>query len=289
VRRGKLCRGFRLRSTHDVGCVSRNAKTHLDIVVGSGQWRTLGDAMLCGTAHPTSGVKWNCPCQEFCPGGDDCIGETEGMDTEELLERYAVGKRRFGLDLKEGDLSGKNLANVDLVFDLSEINLAGANLMGSNLAGVRLIGANLEGANLTESNLERVDLSRSNLSDTICDRIKLHDAVLAHANMKNIVLAEALLYGANLFRANLSNGCLVEAHFDDASLREADLTGSDLTDGRFRRVDFRNANLTNAILMDISLEEADLRGATGVNLKGAYLRNTILPDGEVVAGPIQDW
>ena len=64
-------------------------------------------------------------------------------DDEDILKRYAAGKRMFckanlrGADLRGADLSGANLRGA---------NLSGADLSGANLRGAYLSGADLSGA-----------------------------------------------------------------------------------------------------------------------------------------------
>ncbi len=72
----------------------------------------IGDKALsdCAIGDRDIEVKWGCPCEEFCPGGDGCVLEVEVMTAEELLERYAAGERDFsGVDLSGVDLSNSEL------------------------------------------------------------------------------------------------------------------------------------------------------------------------------------
>jgi uncharacterized protein YjbI with pentapeptide repeats len=190
-------------------------------------------------------VKWGCPCEEFCPGGDGCILEIKVMTAEELLERYAAGERDFsgvkldrGAKLREADLRGVDLSNATLVrAKLDKANLSGANLSHTNLSGAWLEGANLSGANL------------------------------GYAAMSDSILADANLTGAILSSTDLR----------DCSLEGANLSGADLTGTWIGRPSFKGANLTD---VDLSQAEIDLPGGIeNPRIEGAVLSNTTLPDG----------
>jgi Pentapeptide repeats (8 copies) len=153
-------------------------------------------------------VKWGCPCEEFCPGGDGCVLETEVMRAEELLERYAAGEREFdSLDIGGGEeLSGANLSGITLTNSflneifMDQIDLSRANLNGTNFAQSSMAGANLRGANLSRANLQYVDLRASDLTD----------AILIDACLMSTTMYEVNLTGANLTNAEVDEDFWVE-------------------------------------------------------------------------------
>lgn len=74
----------------------------------------------------------------------------------------------------QADLTNANLADADLSgMNLIEVNLTGANLTRANLAGARLINANLSMANLTDANLAGTKLVGANLSFAIITKRQL--------------------------------------------------------------------------------------------------------------------
>ena len=69
-----------------------------------------------------------------------------------------------------------------------------------------------------------------------------------------------------------------------ADLRLADLSEANLKEADLRGASLRGANLSSADLTDANLRNANLKGARGVdNLRdrGAYLRDTTLPNGQI--------
>lgn len=91
----------------------------------------------------------------------------------------------FGaIDLREANLCGANLSNLDL----QEANLSHADLRGANLKGTDLSGANLIGACLCDANLRDVNLSESFLDH----------ADLSRADLEGVTLNNTTLKGANL-------------------------------------------------------------------------------------------
>jgi hypothetical protein len=112
------------------------------------------------------------------------------MDADELLKRYASGKRDFTwVDLTEADLTGAKLTG---------INLSRANLTRAILAKADLSQANLTKANLSEANLRKANLTRS----------KLYKANLSAAQLDATDLTGADLSGVNLDTANLSGATM---------------------------------------------------------------------------------
>jgi hypothetical protein len=100
------------------------------------------------------------------------------MEVNELLSRYARGKRDFGFV----NLQGVNLAGSDLTgIALHQANLEGALLTGVNFSNANLRQANLRGADLSQANLRQANLRRANLKDAILEGTILDDAILTGA------------------------------------------------------------------------------------------------------------
>lgn len=81
-----------------------------------------------------------------------------------------------------------------------------ARLAGANLTNVNLAGADLSRAVLQDANLLFADLSGANLSN----------ATLARTNMRGVDLTGANLFGANLLDADLQGAILTEVNWDNA-------------------------------------------------------------------------
>ena len=174
--------------------------------------------------------------------------------------------------------------------DLSEFNLAGANLAKADLSGSRLGGANLSGANLARAKLFRADLSQADLSRASLFKANLSQSDLAGANLNGADLTGAFLIKANLSGASLMGACLKGANLGQASLfraglakavlREASLFKSDLTEADLSEADLQGANFQEAVLERTDLRRANAANANlcfatllRTNLEGAVLDN----------------
>ena len=172
--------------------------------------------------------------------------------------------------------------------DLSDINLAGANLAKADLSEARLGGASLSGANLSRAKLFRADLSQADISRTSLFKANLSQADLGCANLNGADLSGALLIRANLSGASLAGACLKGANFGQASLframlvkavlREASFFKSDLTEAALSEADLEGANFQEAVLEQTNLRAAKAAGANlcfatllRTNLEGAVL------------------
>ena len=174
--------------------------------------------------------------------------------------------------------------------DLSEIDLAGANLARADLTAARLSGTNLGGANLSRARLFRADLSQADLSRANLFKTNLCQADLGGANLNRADLTSALLIRANLSGASLLDACLNDANLGQASLfrsrldkavlRRTSFFKSDLTGADFSGADLAGANFQEAVLEETSLARANAAGANlcfatllRANLEGAVLDN----------------
>jgi uncharacterized protein YjbI with pentapeptide repeats len=164
-------------------------------------------------------VKWSCPCEEVCPGGDGCVLEIEVMTAEELLERYAAGER---------DFSGIRVSaeEYDTIFegrDLSGINLCGSTLSGNwsgvNLSKARLRGITGDGWDLRQGNLSQANLSGTDFIQCDLTGCNFTEAILVGTVFRQAVIDEANFTGANLRGADLSEADLEGANFSGTNLQ----------------------------------------------------------------------
>lgn len=137
-----------------------------------------------------------------CAAGTICYTQ---FTAEQVLQLYAKGWRNFeGYQLSYINLSGA---------DLNGINFKNASLSQSNLSGCNLCGANFEGASCCAANLSRANLTGANLSSAI-----LLEAKLRYSLLKNTNLTAANLEGADasycvINKADFTNACLEDAIF----------------------------------------------------------------------------
>ncbi len=120
------------------------------------------------------------------------------------------------------------------IFNLSYVDIRGANLCGANLKNFDLGQSILYRANLIDANLQN-----ANLNGAVLSAANLNGANLAWANLTGAILNAANLYGtnlnhadlrcANLFLANLQQANLSGANLDGANLREAEFSANKAT------------------------------------------------------------
>jgi len=123
-----------------------------------------------------------------------------------------------GANLSDADLRDANLSNADLSgilcgADLSRADLRGANLYIADLCGANLSGSNLRGADLRGADLRGADLSGSNLSGAnlrVADLrgADLRGANLSEANLSGANLAMSQVIGTNFYNATLTDSCI---------------------------------------------------------------------------------
>ena len=99
---------------------------------------------------------------------------------------------------------------------------------------------------------------------------------LRNARLSGRDLSSANLVGADLTNADLRDTILVGADLTLAILRKANLTNSILNGANLGGTDLSFANLSNASLLRV-----DVSAWGGVELTGANLSGTMMPDGTV--------
>lgn len=102
------------------------------------------------------------------------------MDAEQLLKRYADGRRDFSwVDLRGVNLVGARLSGINFYrADLTGATLEHADLQGANFLKANLTNTNLTAANLSGANLRRADLTGTILTAAILDAVRFSDVVL---------------------------------------------------------------------------------------------------------------
>jgi uncharacterized protein YjbI with pentapeptide repeats len=154
--------------------------------------------------------------------------------------------------------------------DLSELNLAGANLAKADFSGAKLAGTNLSGANLARAKFFRADLSQADLSRATLFKANFSQAEMAGANLNGADLTGAFLIRANLSGATLLQACMKGANLGQASLFRAKLVGAVLNQASFFKADLSEADLSEANLEGANFQEAvldrtNLRSANAAN------------------------
>ena len=182
------------------------------------------------------------------------------------------------------------------------VQLGGIQIEYANLSSIKLNDASFDHTNLAYADLSGTDLTGANFLLSMMTSVNLAGAIVTGANFVNTTsrgfTKEQLYSTASYQQKNLQRIGLGERLFPCGcgltnDLTGWDLSGQDLTDATFGFLSLAYGNLAGAkltngrfhfsLLADADLTAADLRGATGgatgVDLNGAILRNTIRPDG----------
>lgn len=120
--------------------------------------------------------------------------------------------------------------------------------------------------------------------EPVVDCTGISPTALKYKDLTGIPLQGAILnglsfHGSSLRGADLRGASLQNTEFDMGSLEEADLRGADLTGTYLTLSRIAEADLREAILHDVNLSHAT--GSQSVQLQGASLCNTTLPDGSL--------
>ncbi|MFM9961993.1 MAG: toll/interleukin-1 receptor domain-containing protein [Planctomycetaceae bacterium] len=165
------------------------------------------------------------------------------MASSKVLEAVTAGKQA---------LAKFRATNPDVLLDLTEVDLKGADLRGMNLRRALLVGAKLARADLTGANLNEADLTR--------------------AGLKRATLVRADLRRANLFKAMLGEADASDADFGRANLNSSDLTNAKLTRASFLEADFNKAQLSEANVLGADFSLARFAGTHASKLVCGWTR-----------------
>jgi uncharacterized protein YjbI with pentapeptide repeats len=144
---------------------------------------------------------------------------------------------------------------------LQQINLALAHLSGVDFSGANLNGADLRDADLVGAKLWVSDLTKANLCEANLFTADLRGSFFGEANLRKTNLIEADLRSTHFAKADLSGALLTSAILRDAFLSKANLNGVDLDNADLTRADLSGANLSGADLRRATLVETNLKGA----------------------------
>ena len=183
---------------------------------------------------------------------DDKQSQKLRVDIQAALT--VIGRRDMEKDLENQKL---DLSNTDIAgANLREAKLQGANFYQANLQGADLTKAQLQGADLGNTNLQQAHFIEANLQGAILTEANLKGAFLIGTNLQEADLMAAILEGAQLSSANLQKSLLKLANLQSTRLCNAQLQGADI-----RQADFSGASLLNANLKGAFIDLADFRNA----------------------------
>jgi uncharacterized protein YjbI with pentapeptide repeats len=200
----------------------------------------------------------------------------EGMSKENLIKLLRENITEFNNFRQENPEILINLQNADL----RGANMAGANLKDANLMNANLMNAKLENANLMNAKLEDANLMNAKLEDANLMNAKLEDANLMNAKLMNTNLMNANLRNGKLMNANLNGAGLMNAKLEDAKLMNAKLMNAKLMNAKLMNANLRNGKLMNANLNGAGLMNAKMEGTifNRAKLRGCNIQNAIFDE-----------
>lgn len=140
--------------------------------------------------------------------------------------------------------------------DLSNSDIAGADLREAKLQGTNLYQANLQGAYMTKAQLQGADLGKANLQQANIIEANLQGAILTEADLKGAFLNKTNIQQTDLLAANLEGAHLSSADLRKSFLRLTNMQSTRLFDAQFQGADLMRANFSGATLRDANLEGA---------------------------------
>jgi uncharacterized protein YjbI with pentapeptide repeats len=156
-----------------------------------------------------------------------------------------------GLDISETCVSGFNLSEMDLTgADLYQTDLSSTNMKLTLLAEADLSGSKLMNTDLYKCNFKGAFLTEADLTGSYAGAVDFRTADLRGANFEGANLTEADFRGANL----------MNARFSGADLSRCDLTGCDL-----RHTDFSGAHLVDMDYGNSRSMRGNFFGIRGLN------------------------
>lgn len=185
---------------------------------------------------------------------------------ETLLHTYKQDGQTAGGDYAFVDLSGQNLAGIDLRNAFLEY----ADLSGADLTGANLENAICAHANLTNTNFSGANLTGANLGATIMTDTRFADADLTEAILSKAVITGAVFHQSRLLeRAEM----FLETEFTDVDFTGAQMgksifVNADLSGCCFEEADLGESHFINPVLDRTSFDGAVLKGVNFIQARG---------------------
>ena len=164
----------------------------------------------------------------------------------------------------------KNTGPVPTHFNLSRINLSGANLIESKFRYVDLSHSDLRKSDISKAQFIDTNLNNTDLSNSFMQGVKFLSVDLQMSNLSQVDLSDADLFGSNLRNANLSDAKLRRTNLSNVDLSGANLTGCDFSGAKLDDADFTNAKILSG---NINIFASQFT-------KAKSLEGMILPDGK---------
>ncbi|WP_240943142.1 pentapeptide repeat-containing protein [Planosporangium thailandense] len=159
-------------------------------------------------------------------------------------------------------------------------NFAGQTVAGVDLSQQQLLCLNLERSTLT-GNVSDSNLARANLYAAHLRNLWLNDVDLSVSDLRRADAAGLNMTGGRLAHADLRGAGLKGARFEDVGLQQAQLSGANLPSVGFTRSDLSGVDARGTDFTGASFYDSNLRGArlAGAKLDRTIWSNAVCPDG----------
>ena len=230
-------------------------------------------------------------------------------DEFDLYLAEAAKQSSTKLSLTEFVRKHKNLSeDLNIVPDLSEIDLSGKTLTNLNLKNTLFISANLEDIKISNCNLDFTNFEGSNLQNAVFQNVMARNAGFLFADLKkskieNSDMSRAYMPKVDLSEAEVTNSkfnAVMMVHADgekliikDSEWKNSNLTGISLTYADMQRVQMQGVVLNNALLNQANIVSTDLENTfmnkthaleakfkEQCNMQGITARNVYFSDAE---------
>lgn len=180
------------------------------------------------------------------------------------------------LSLTEFVRKQKNLSeDLNIVPDLSEINLSGRTLTNLNLKNTLFVAANLENVNISNCNLDFANFEGANLQNAVFQNVNARNAEFLFADLKNSKIENSDMSRAYMPKVDLSEAEVTNSKFNAVMMVNADAEKLIIKDS-----EWKNSNLTG-----ISLAYADMQR---VQMQGVVLNNALLDQANIVSTDLEN-
>ncbi|WP_342257000.1 pentapeptide repeat-containing protein [Rickettsia endosymbiont of Aspidapion aeneum] len=230
--------------------------------------------------------------------------------TEEEFETYLkeAAKHEDKLSLIEFIRKEKKLsADLNIIPDLSDINLAGRELKNLDLRKALFVGANLENTKIINCDMRAANFEGANLQEALFEKVLASDTKFLFADLKGSIIKDSDMSRAYMPKVNLSQSEISNSNFNatiminadaqkvtvkDTEWNQSNLTGislayADMQDVKMRETTLTKGLLDQATIISSNFEKAFIDNAhalgvkfTDCNMKGVVARESYFSDAE---------
>ncbi|AFC71104.1 pentapeptide repeat-containing protein [Rickettsia australis] len=165
--------------------------------------------------------------------------------------------------------------DLNIVPDLSDINLSGKTLTNLNLKNTLFASANLENINISNCNLDFTNFEGANLQNAVFQDVTARNTGFLFADLKKSKIENSDMSRAYMPKVDLSEAEVTNSKFNAVMMVNADAEKLIMQDS-----EWKNSNLTG-----ISLAYADMQR---VQMQGVVLNNALLDQANIISTDLEN-